>query len=177
MLSAIAYYVMAWETAVTTALRESGVRTVAYLPDSVIAPLIELTERDEYFSSYRVAREEEGVALLGGAWLGGECGVLVCQSSGLATCFNALGSHSIANGLPFVGLVTRRGDLGEHNLVQVAGGYNMPRLLDDIGVRNRSLDAGDPIVPTVERAVDTARSTGQPYVLLLERNLTGGKDD
>jgi sulfopyruvate decarboxylase TPP-binding subunit len=78
--------------------------------------------------------------------------------------------------MPFVGLVTRRGDLGEHNLAQVPGGYNMPRLLDDIGVRNRSLEPSDPIGATVERAVSTARSTGQPYILLLERNLTGGKD-
>lgn len=168
---------MTWECEVTTALKESDVEIVAYLPDSVIANLIQSTIDDDDFSSYRVAREEEAVSLLGGAWLGGECGALICQSSGLANTFNALGSHSIANGLPFVGLVTRRGDLGEHNLAQVPGGYNMPRLLDDIGVRNRSLEPSDPIGPTIERAVDSARSTGQPYILLLERNLTGGKDD
>lgn len=167
---------MSWETAVTSALRASDVRVVTYLPDSVIANLIETTEEDDAFSSFRVAREEEAVSVLAGAWLGGECGALICQSSGLTNCFNALGSHSIANGLPFVGLVTRRGDIGEHNFSQVPGGYNMSRLLDDVGVRNRSLDAGDPIEETVERAVDTARSTGQPYVLLLERNLTGEKD-
>lgn len=168
---------MSWENAVTSALREHDVRVVAHLPDSVVAELIETTERDDAFSSFRVAREEEAVSMLAGAWLGGECGALVCQSSGLANCFNALGSHSVANGLPFVGLVTRRGDIGEHNFSQVPGGYNMPELLDDVGVRNRSLDAGDPVEETVGRAVDTARSTGQPYVLLLERNLTGGKDD
>lgn len=168
---------MPWETEVTRALRRSDVKVVAYLPDSVIAEFIEMTEQDEAFSSFRVAREEEAVSVLAGAWLGGECGALVCQSSGLANCFNALGSHSIANGLPFVGLVTRRGDISEHNLAQVPGGYNMPRLLNDIGIRNRSLDASDPIGDTVKRAVDTARQTGQPYVLLLESNLTGGKDD
>lgn len=167
---------MPWESEVTNALQRSGVSVVAYLPDSVIANLIGSTEREEAFDAYRVAWEEEAVSLLGGAWLGGECGALICQSSGLANTFNALGSHTIANGLPFVGLVTRRGDLAEHNLAQVPGGYNMPRLLDDIGVRNRSLEPSDPIGATVEQAVDTARSTGQPYVLLLERNLTGGKD-
>lgn len=73
--------------------------------------------------------------------------------------------------------MTRRGDIGEHNLAQIPGGYDLPRLLDGVGVRNQSLDAGDRIVETVERAVDTALSTGQPYVSLLERNLTGGKDD
>lgn len=168
---------MSWEGEVIESLQEGGVETVAYLPDSIIAELIESIEHSEAFTSVRVAREEEAVGVLGGAWLGGQRGALVCQSSGLANCFNALASHSIPNGLPFVGLVTRRGDLGEHNLAQVPGGYGMPRLLDDLGVRNRSLDAGDPVGETVERAVKTAASTGQPYVLLLERNLTGGKDD
>lgn len=168
---------MSWNDDVIDALKRAGVETVAYLPDSIIADLIERTEEEDAFTSVRVAREEAAVGVLAGAWLGGKRGALICQSSGLANTFNAIGSHSIPNGLPFLGLVTRRGDLGEHNLAQVPGGYGMPRLLDDLGVRNRSLDAGDPVGSTVERAARTAADTGQPYVLLLERNLTGGKDD
>lgn len=168
---------MAWDDKVIESLKENDVEVIAYLPDSIIASLIRKVEEAEEFTSIRVAREEEAIGVLGGAWLAGKRGALICQSSGLANCFNALGSHSIPNYLSFVGLVTRRGDVGEHNWAQVPGGYGMPRLLDDIGVRNRSLDASDPVEETVERAVLTAAQTSQPYFLLLERNLTGGKDD
>ena len=166
---------MSWDADVVGALANRGVDLVAYLPDSVLAPLVDRVEGDAAVDAVRVTREESAVGALGGAWLGGRRGALVCQSSGLANCFNALGSHAVPAGLPFLGLVTRRGDLGDHNLAQVPAGYNLPRLLDDLGVRNRSVEAGDDVGAVVGMAADTAFSTGQPYVLLLERTLTGGK--
>lgn len=166
---------MTWETDVLDALRASNIDVVAYLPDSILDGLIERVIDSNDIETVRVAREEEAVSLLGGVWLGGRRGALVCQSSGLANCFNALGSHIVPAGLPFVGIVTRRGDLGEHNLAQVPAGYGLPRLLDTIGIRNRGVESATTARRSVEMAADTAFSTGQPYILLLERTMTGGK--
>lgn len=166
---------MTWDAAVVQALGEQSVDLVAYLPDSLLAPLVERVDADGALDGVRVAREAEGVAALGGAWLGGRRGALVCQSSGLANCFNALGTHAVPSGLPFVGLVTRRGDLGEHNYAQVRPGYGMPQLLDTLGVRNRAVEDDDDVRSVVSMAADTAFATQEPYVLLLERSLTGGK--
>lgn len=167
---------MPWETDTITALRESNIDVVAYLPDSILDGLIAETEATTDIETVRVAREEEAVSILGGAWLGGRRGALICQSSGLANCFNALGSHIVPAGLPFVGLVTRRGDLGEHNLAQVPAGYGLPRMLDVLGVRNRGLTDASTTSEAVELAAETAFATHQPYILLLERTLTGGKE-
>lgn len=166
---------MTWEADTLDALRRSNIDTVAYLPDSILDGLIDRTEDQQDITSVRVAREEEAVSILGGAWLGGRRGALICQSSGLANSFNALGSHIVPAGLPFIGLVTRRGDLGEHNLAQTAAGYGLPRLLDTIGVRNRGITDPAAIGQAVELAAETAFSTHQPYILLLERTMTGGK--
>ena len=166
---------MAWDADAYDGLRDAGIDFVAYLPDSVVAPVIERAEEDEEVTAVRVAREEEAVAVLSGAWLGGRRGALICQTSGLANCFNALGSHVVPGGIPFVGLVTRRGDLGEHNLAQIPAGYGMPRMLDTLGVRNRGLDADDDVREYVSMAGETCFSTETPYVLLLEETLTGGK--
>lgn len=94
-------------------------------------------EGDETFRTVRVAGEESAVNLLSGNWLGGDRGALIYQSSGLANTFNALESASVPWGLPFVGVVSRRGGIGEHNRAQIAGGYNMDAMLDEIGVRNQ----------------------------------------
>lgn len=166
---------MTWETDTIAALRQSDIDIVAYLPDSILDSLIDRTEDAADIETVRVAREEEAVSILGGAWLGGRRGALICQSSGLANTFNALGSHILPAGLPFLGLVTRRGDLGEHNLAQVPAGYGLPRLLDTIGVRNRGVTDPTAIGQAVELAADTSFSTRQPYILLLERTMTGGK--
>jgi hypothetical protein len=51
----------------------------------------------------------------------------------------------------------------------------MPRLLDEVGVRNRILDhTGDPS-EVVDLAAETAFSVHDPYIVLLDRTLTGGK--
>jgi len=166
---------MAWHEAAIEALHDGGVEMVAYLPDSVVAPLIDRVEGDDRFEAVPVAREEEAVGILSGAWLGGRRGALVCQTSGLSNALNAVGSLSKPWGLPFVGIVSRRGDLGEHNLAQVSGGYGMPGALDALGVRNGRMDASTDVGQVVRLAADTAFSTEDPYVLLAERTLTGGK--
>lgn len=172
---------MTWEDAVIRGLHDSGIEFVAYLPDSILDHLIDRTIEDTAFQTVRVVREEHGVAMLGGAWLGGTRSALICQSSGLANCFNALGSHSVPANLPFLALVTRRGDLGEFNRSQVPAGYGLPGMLDAVGVRYHHLDkphdsSGD-LAERVRLAAHTAFATQQPYVLLLERPLTGGKND
>lgn len=166
---------MAWERAAFDGLREAGIDTVAYLPDSFVSPLIDLAEDDDAIDAVRVTREESAVSLLTGAWLGGGRGALVCQSSGLANAFNALGSHAVPGSLPFVGLVTRRGDLGDHNGAQVPAGYGLPRMLDAVGVRSRHLEPADDARDVVAAAAETSFSTHAPYVLLLSSTLGGVK--
>ncbi|MGM0605640.1 MAG: thiamine pyrophosphate-binding protein [Halobacteriota archaeon] len=168
---------MTWERAVTAALKENDVGTIAYLPDGATGSLIEQLVADEYFTTIRLAREEEGVGVLSGAWLGHERGALICQSSGLATAINALASLSKPARIPFLGLVTRRGDLGEFNLAQVPFGYGVGDVLDDIGIRNTSLDDPDVVEARIDMAAKTAFGTEEPYVVLLEATLTGAKDE
>ena len=166
---------MTWYEDAVEALADRDIEVVAHLPDSVVAPLIERVEADDRFTSVPVAREEEAVGVLSGAWLGGRRGALVCQTSGLSNTLNAVGSLSKPWGLPFVGIVSRRGDLGEHNLAQVSGGYGMPRILDEMGVRNGRMDGSTDVGQVVRLAADTAFSTEDPYVLLADVTLTGGK--
>ena len=168
---------MTWIDGVVSALQRNDVRRVAYLPDSALSGLIERIESNESFEAVSLAREEHGVGLLSGAYLGGERGVLLCQSSGLATTINALSSLSKPTRIPFLAVVSRRGDLGEFNDAQVPFGYAVGDVLDDIGIRNRRLDVPETVERDVDLAAKSAFSTGEPYVLLLDATLTGAKDE
>ena len=77
-----------WPDEVHALLRTAGVRQVAIVPDAGHARLIKLCEKDRSMRVVRLTTEEEGVALLAGAWLGGEKGVLLMQSSGVGNCIN-----------------------------------------------------------------------------------------
>lgn len=168
---------MSWIDQTVSALEQADIELVAHLPDSSVWPLIQTLEDDDGFQTVRVAREEEAVGVLAGAWLGGMRGVLICQSSGLANSFNALASLTIPARIPFLGIVTRRGDLGEFNLAQVPAGYNMDQLLDDLGVRNMIIDAPEEVGTRVQMAAETAFATETPYVLLFDSTTTGYKEE
>lgn len=57
---------MDWHEAVVDAFNERDIEVVAYLPDSVLAPLIERLET-ESFDTVLVSREEEAIGVLAGA--------------------------------------------------------------------------------------------------------------
>lgn len=166
-----------WITDAIEALKRADVELVAHLPDSKIGPLIEVVEDDPAFRTVRVAREEAAVGVLAGAWVGGTRGALLCQSSGLANAFNAIGSLALPARTPFLGITTRRGNLGEFNVAQVPAGYNMDRMLDDLGVRNDTVSDAEDVGHRVRMAAESAFSTGTPYVVLLEQTVTGSKSE
>lgn len=168
---------MDWIDQTIAALKRTEVELVAHLPDTKMAPLIEAAETDDAFETVLVTREEAAVGVLSGGWLGGKRGVLLCQSSGLANTFNALASLSVPARIPFVGIATRRGDLGEFNLAQVASGYNMTDLLDDVGVRNHAIHDEEHVEERIRMASETAFATETPYVILLESTVTGYKEE
>ena len=77
--------------------------------------------------------EEEGVALLAGAWLGGQRGGVLMQSSGVGNCVNMLSLMQTC-GFPLLALVTMRGEYGEFNRWQVPMGSATEAALRLMGV-------------------------------------------
>ena len=60
------------------------------MPDAGHARLIELCQADPAMRAVPLTSEEEGMALAAGAWLGGQRGALLMQSSGVGNCINML---------------------------------------------------------------------------------------
>ena len=73
--------------------------------------------------------EEEGVAMLAGAWLGGQRGALLLQSSGVGNCINMLALNQECR-IPLLALVTMRGEWGEFNPWQVPMGRSTDAALE-----------------------------------------------
>lgn len=110
-----------WPRDIFAALTAQRVRQVAYVPDAGHAALIDLCADDDGMEMVPLTTEEEGVALLAGAWLGGQRGVLLMQSSGLGNCVNMLSLTQTCR-FPLLMLVTMRGQWGEFNPWQVPMG-------------------------------------------------------
>jgi sulfopyruvate decarboxylase alpha subunit len=110
-----------WPEEIFAKLREADVRQVTYVPDAGHARLIELCHADQGMKTTVLTTEEEGIGVLAGAWLGGERGVLLMQSSGVGNCINTLSLARVC-GFPLLMIVTMRGEWGEVNPWQVPMG-------------------------------------------------------
>jgi sulfopyruvate decarboxylase alpha subunit len=163
-----------WADAIFAELGKLEVRQVAYVPDAGHTRLINLCANAPGMRSVPLTTEEEGVALLAGAWLGGERGVLLMQSSGVGNCVNML-SLTQACRLPLLMLVTMRGEWGEFNPWQLHMGQRTGRMLELCGtIVHRLEDA--------QRAADTVRAAGvmafegqMPVAVLIAQALIGAK--
>jgi sulfopyruvate decarboxylase TPP-binding subunit len=116
-----------WQDEVYDLLRLNRVTQFAY--DAGHKILIDRSLADPDVHSVALTTEEEGVALLAGADLGGARGVLLVQSSGVGNCLNML---SLISGgrFPFLMLVSMRGDFGEGNPWQYPMGQATETVLE-----------------------------------------------
>ncbi|HWT10457.1 MAG TPA: phosphonopyruvate decarboxylase, partial [Roseomonas sp.] len=90
MDGAVAAEAMAWPDAIFAELQRWGVHQVAYVPDGGHARLIRSIHGDPAMRAIPLTTEEEGIAVLAGAALGGARGALLMQSSGVGNCVNML---------------------------------------------------------------------------------------
>ena len=128
-----------WQEGVYAALKNAGVRQIGYVPDAGHARLIDAAHADPDMRAVVLTTEEEGIALAAGAWLGGQRAALLMQSSGVGNCINML-SLPLNCRMPFLTLVTMRGEWGEYNPWQVPMGAATPSVLTAAGVHVRRAD-------------------------------------
>jgi sulfopyruvate decarboxylase alpha subunit len=163
-----------WQDQVYDLLRQHDVTQIAYVPDAGHAILIDRGLADPGVRAVALTTEEEGVALLAGADLGGARGVLLMQSSGVGNCINML-SLTSGGRFPFLALVSMRGDFGEGNPWQYPMGQATQKVLEAMGVICLRVEAPAEAVPMVGAALTTAYQAGGAVAVLLTQRLIGSK--
>jgi len=164
----------AWPEDIFAILQRYDVRQVPYVPDAGHSQLIQRVLGSSTMRGIPLTTEEEGVALLAGAWAGGQRGVLLMQSSGVGNCINMLSLTQIFR-FPFLTLVTMRGEWGEFNPWQVPMGSTTQGVFELSGIRVlRASDPGE-VRDVVEAAASQAYNACTPTAVLLSQRLIGTK--
>jgi len=165
---------MAWQDQIFDLLLQHEVTQIAYVPDAGHKILIDRSLADARVHSVALTTEEEGVALLAGADLGGARGVLLMQSSGVGNCINML-SLIKGGGFPFLTLVSMRGDFGEANAWQYPMGQATAPVLEAMGVMGLRADTPAEAVATVSVALTMAFRAQRAVAVLFTQKLLGAK--
>ena len=164
----------AWPEDIFSVLQRVDVRQVPYVPDAGHSQLIERVLGAPSMRAVPLTTEEEGIALLAGAWAGGQRGVLLMQSSGVGNCINMLSLTQIFR-FPFLTLVTMRGEWGEFNPWQVPMGSSTQAVLELSGIKVLRASHPDEVKDVVEAAVSQAYNACTPTAVLLSQRLIGTK--
>src|SRR6476469_4183108 len=163
-----------WQDDLYDLLRRNNITQIAYVPDAGHRILIDRSLADPDVFSVALTTEEEGVALMAGADLGGARGVLLMQSSGTGNCINMLslikGGH-----FPFLTLISMRGDFGEGNPWQYPMGQAVEPVLAAMGVICLRIERPEDVVPTVSAALTMVFQGGSAVAVLLTQKLLGAK--
>jgi len=154
--------------------RQAGIRQIAYVPDAGLTRLIALCRAEAAMRAIVLTTEEEGVALLAGAWLGGARGALLMQSSGIGNCINML-SLTTQCRFPLLSIVTMRGQWGEFNPWQVPMGQNGGAILRLAGTQIYPVEDASRIGETVEAAARLAFEGGISVAVLIGQRIIGTK--
>ena len=153
--------------AVYRGLKRAGIDFAASVPCINLQQLLHQVEADHEIIHIPVTREEEGVGLCAGAWMGGRKPALIMQNSGLGNCVNALASLDFLYNIPLLMIISHRGCEGETIAGQVPMGKLTPKLLDAMEVLYFSPKPSR-AEETVAQAWSLAATRKRPVAVLLD---------
>lgn len=149
------------------ALRSAGIDFVASFPDSQISPLITAITSAPDMLHVALSREDEGVGVCAGAYLGGRKPCLLIQNSGLLEAVNDLLSVAVAQELPMLLLIGYRGHFGELHWYHGPAGRVTEPILDLLGVKHVVLGDLVDSATVISRAALLAEVMCRPTAVLI----------
>jgi sulfopyruvate decarboxylase subunit alpha len=156
------------------ALKEAGVTTVLYLPDSTTYPIQKLSDQDPEMPSICCSREDEAVAIAGGIAFAGGFAAVVMDSSGLGWSAYIL-SECLQYRTPMLILSSHTEALGEardyHNVARAIS----HSVYEASGIPYTVLMRLEDAALVVEQSIQTARGVKMPVGIVLPNHVMGGK--
>ena len=148
-------------------LKEAKIDLVASVPDINLLELINLLYEDDDITHVPVGREEEGIGVCTGAYMGGKRPAMLMQNGGLMNACNGITTTALQFGIPILLLIYYAGDMGD-NAFHMLGLLTEP-VLDGLGVKHSVLRDPDKVKEQIAAANVSAEASRRPVALLLTR--------
>ncbi|MDW7731058.1 MAG: sulfopyruvate decarboxylase subunit alpha [Methanolobus sp.] len=153
--------------AVYKGIKNAGIDFIVSVPCVNLKELIPMVDAGPGMIHVPVTREEEGVGICAGAFMGGKRPAMLMQNSGLGNSINALASLDILYGIPLLMIMSHRGVEGEPIVAQVPMGQLTVPLLEILDIPYFIPDSGQEVADMIVTAMDTAFDNKRPVAILL----------
>jgi sulfopyruvate decarboxylase subunit alpha len=152
---------------ILTGLKEAGINLVASVPDYNLLELLNLLYEDKQITHVPVGREEEGIGVCTGAYLGGKRVAMLMQNAGFLNSCNGLTTTALQFGIPILLLTYYAGDLGD-NAFHMLGLVTEP-VLNGLGIKYSVMRDPTKVKRQIADSVIAAEASKRPVALLLTR--------
>lgn len=154
---------------ILTSLKEAGVDFIATLTEANLHDLIMLIGEDPAVQHVPVTREEEGIGVCAGAYLGGKKPAMVMMNAGFLLSANALATVCIHPGIAILMLIGHSGGVGEENPGHGTVGRLTEPVLQGLNLVYEKVGRFEEIRPAIRDSQILARSSRQPVAILLNK--------
>jgi len=155
------------DTRIIADLLDNGVDFVTSVPCKQLAGVIELLARTPRITHLPANREDEGMGLCAGAYMGGMRPAIVMQNTGLGVVVNALATLIQFYQIPLPMLISYRGELGEPVACQVEMALHTKAILRQLQIPSYHFHApGD--VADLPRILSHAQICRKPVAILTD---------
>jgi sulfopyruvate decarboxylase subunit alpha len=159
--------------AVIDGLKEARVDFVAYLPDSLSAPVFDAVRKEPCFETLAVSNESIGVSACVGAWFGGKVPAVVMPTAGLLVCALHLTSVCLFWGVPILLLIPYRGDVGDGQSQMWIYNLTTEPVLRDLQIPYKIAGRIEDVKPAIKAAVTSGQSWLKTTAVLLTGEVVG----
>ncbi len=154
---------------IVNALKESGVDFVATLTEANLHELVMLLAEDPAIQHVPVGREEEGIGICAGAYLGGKRPAIVMMNAGFLASANGLATVCIHPGIPVLLIIGHSGGVGEENPGHATVGLLTEPLLQGMHIMYEKVGRLEDIRPAIMDSQTLARSSRRPVAIVLNK--------
>jgi sulfopyruvate decarboxylase subunit beta len=152
------------EQIVVDILKNNRIDIAATLPCDRIKALLPLIAKN--IKNIPLTREENGIGICAGAYLGGGRPVMVIQSTGIGNMINALLSLNLTYGIPLPIIASWRGVYKESIEAQWQFGKRLPAILEASGIKFTIIESLKEI-NRLDEAIKESFVASYPHVILI----------
>lgn len=154
--------------AIYDGLKDAEIDFVVSVVSTNLSKLLDMIDADDEIIHVPVTREEEGIGICAGAYLGGKRPAILMENSGLGNSVNALKSLMELYEFPLLMIMSHRGSEGEQDVAHVPMGESTPRILEAMDFkffRPGNAEAG---YNDVRLGWELSEEEGKPVSILLD---------
>ena len=154
--------------AIYNGLKDAEIDFIVSIPFDNITELTEMIDKDDEIIHVPVTREEEGIGICAGAYMGGRKTAILMQNSGLGNSINALKSLMELYEFPLLMIICHNGAEEEDTSFEMVD--STPRILKAMDFNFFKPSNPEAAYDDVRLAWDLSEEEGKPVSILLDKN-------